>query len=317
MGGNIGTPLLCEADGMQKEDMAVLELSSFQLMTMRQSPETAVITNLAPNHLDVHKSMEEYCEAKKNIMRYQKSSGTVVLNADNEVTAGLVPEAKGQVRLFSRQRKVENGCFCLDGVIYRAKDGNAERLMDASEIFLPGVHNIENFMAAFCAVEGMVSPEVMVQVARSFQGVEHRIEYVRTVRGVKYYNDSIASSPSRAIAGLRSFDKRLIILAGGKDKGVPFTSLGEEYVQRAKAVFLTGPTRKAIREAIEQAPGYRGVPEIFENEDFTENVLAASRYAGEGDVVMLSPACTSFDRFKNFAERGRFFKEIVQGLEEI
>ena len=315
LGGNIGQPLLCQADDMKKEDIAVLELSSFQLMTMRQSPEIAVVTNLAPNHLDVHKSMEEYCDAKRNIFRYQPADGKLVLNLDNEITSAMISQARCPVALFSRRQPVETGFYCSDGVIYAAEAGKAEPVLEASEIFLPGVHNIENFMAAFAAVSGLVDTETMRTVARTFKGVEHRIEHVRTLRGVRYYNDSIASSPSRAIAGLRSFDQKLIILAGGKDKGVPFDTLGEEYVRRAKAVFLTGPTAGAIRSAIERAPGYAGSPEIFEFADFRENVLAAARYAEDGDVVMLSPACTSFDRFRYFMERGKYFKEIINSLE--
>ena len=315
VGGNIGTPLLCDADDMRPDDIAVLELSSFQLMTMRQSPQVAVVTNLAPNHLDVHKSMEEYCDAKRNIFRYQMATDTLVLNLDNDVTRAMISQAPGKVRLFSRREPVADGYFCRDGAIYAAHGGKTQHVMDTAEIFLPGVHNIENFMAAFAAVDGLIDFAAMRTVARTFKGVEHRIEHVRTLHGVRYYNDSIASSPSRAIAGLRSFDQKLIILAGGKDKGVPFDSLGAEYVRRAKAVFLTGPTAGAIRRAIENAPGYAGSPEIFENADFRENVLAAARYAKDGDVVMLSPACTSFDRFKNFMERGKIFKEIINSLE--
>ena len=219
LGGNIGQPLLCQADEMNATDFAVLELSSFQLMTMRQSPQIAVMTNLAPNHLDVHKSMEEYCAAKCNIFRYQAADGKLVVNLDNAITSAMADQARCPVAFFSRKQPVQNGYFCRDGAIFEARDGRETYLMDASDIFLPGVHNIENFMAAFSAVDDLVDRETMRTVARTFKGVEHRIEYVRTFRGVRYYNDSIASSPSRAIAGLCSFDQKLIILAGGKDKG--------------------------------------------------------------------------------------------------
>lgn len=315
VGGNIGNPLLCQADDMKESDIAVLELSSFQLMTMKQSPCVAVVTNLAPNHLDVHRDMEEYIEAKRNIYRFQSESDRLVINYDNELTRGFSDDARGKVSFFSRHKRMENGVFLEDGVIYRAEKGEISPVMESSEIFLPGVHNIENFMAAYAATAGLVDENAMRRVAREFKGVEHRIEYVRTLRGVKYYNDSIASSPTRTIAGLRSFDKKVILIAGGKDKGVSFEELGPEIIKHVKTLVLTGLTAKKIRAAVEGAEGYRGKPEIIEVEDFKEAVIAASKSAEPGDTVILSPGSTSFDKFKNFAERGETFKNIVNGLE--
>ena len=315
VGGNIGTPLLTKADEMAPEDVAVLELSSFQLMTMKMSPNIAVVTNLAPNHLDVHKSMEEYRDAKKNILLYQRETGIAVLNADNEVTAGFIGEAKGEVRLFSRQRAVENGYYALDGVIYRAVNGVSEPILREEEIFLPGKHNVENYLAAFSAADGLVTKDVMRGVAMTFKGVEHRIEHVRTLDGVDYYNDSIASSPSRTIAGLHSFREKVILIAGGKDKGVPFDGLALEIMEHVKLLVLTGYTAEKIRDAVYSAPGYTGKnPPVIVTEGFRDAVLAAKDGAEPGDVVILSPACTSFDRFKNFAQRGETFKQIVMGL---
>jgi UDP-N-acetylmuramoylalanine--D-glutamate ligase len=314
IGGNIGTPLLDKAGQMTENDIVVLELSSFQLMTMNCSPDIAVVTNVAPNHLDVHRDMQEYIDAKKNVFIHQNKSGRVVLNADNDITSDFVKEAKGEYFMFSRKRIVYNGVYCQNGVIYHAVNGTDTEIMKESEIFLPGVHNVENYMAAFAALRGLVSRENMRTVAMEFRGVEHRIELVREMRGVKYYNDSIASSPSRTTAGLRSFNQKVILIAGGKDKGVPFDSLGTEIVEHVKKLVLTGLTADKIRAAVENCPQYRGEPEIFTCDEFKEAIEKASSLAERGDVVILSPACTSFDRFKNFEERGNTFKAIVNEL---
>ncbi len=315
VGGNIGTPLLSRADGMSPDDLAVLELSSFQLMTKKKSPSVAIVTNLTPNHLDMHTDMAEYVEAKRNILRYQPPSGTAVLNRDNGITRGFAGGARGNVLFFSLKDRVENGVYLDGGTIYTASGGSAEPLLDATRILLPGVHNIENYMAAFAAVRGLVGRDACVRVAETFRGVAHRIELVRTLRGVRYYNDSIASSPTRTIAGLRSFGQKVVLIAGGKDKGVPFAALGPEIIEHVKTLVVTGLTAAKLRDAVRCAPGYAGSPEIIEREDFADAVLAAHKAAESGDIVLLSPACTSFDRFKNFEERGNTFKEIVNGLE--
>lgn len=283
-------------------------------MTMSASPETAVVTNLAPNHLDVHKDMAEYTDSKKNIFLYQYPADKLVLNLDNEVTNGFIPEAKGTVSLFSRRNTVDNGFYCADGVIYETINGSSEKILETKDIFLPGDHNIENYMAAFAAVRGIVSHEVMCEVAKTFTGVEHRIEFVRELNGVKYYNDSIASSPSRTIAGLKAFKQKVILMAGGKDKGVPFDELGVEILDKTKALVLTGFTADKIERAVLDAPNYYKDYTMVKVEDFRDAVIKTSEIAEPGDVVIMSPACTSFDRFKNFAERGKLFKEIVNSL---
>lgn len=316
VGGNIGTPLLCQADTMQKDDIAVLELSSFQLMTMKKSPSVAVVTNITPNHLDMHRDMAEYVEAKRNILRYQSASDTAVLNLDNDLTRGFAEGVMGETLFFSRKSRVDSGVFLEDGAIYEAAGGKTEKLMDAAQILLPGVHNIENYMAAFAAVHGLVRRETCFRVAGTFKGVAHRIELVRTLNGVRYYNDSIASSPTRTIAGLTSFDQKVILIAGGKDKGVPFDELGPAATAYVKTLVVTGMTASKIKTAVLNAPGYDGSPEIIEEPDFTKAVLTAHRAAKAGDIVLLSPACTSFDRFKNFEERGNTFKDIINGLEQ-
>ena len=304
LGGNIGTPLLPLTRQMTADDIAVVELSSFQLMDMEHSPRVAVLTNLAPNHLDVHKDMDEYVEAKKNIYRFQNADGVLVVNADNAITAPLV--GNGVTKTFAR---LGQGNVCLkDGMICR----NGQPVLNSKEILLPGVHNIENYMAALAAVEGLVTDETIRQVAKSFGGVEHRIELVRIKDGVRFYNDSIASSPSRTIAGLRSFEEKVILIAGGYDKHIPYDVLGPEICAHVKKLFLGGATGPLIREAVEKCEGQK--PEIVDCGDFTSAVHAAAAAAQEGDVVLMSPASASFDEFKNFMVRGECFKKIIKEL---
>ena len=311
IGGNIGQPLLPLAKEMSPEDFAVVELSSFQLMTMTSSAEVAVVTNLAPNHLDVHKSMEEYIAAKKNVYLHQSPSGKLVVNMDNAITHSFVGKAKGRVEEFSRFGIPENGVYLQNGTIYR----NGKKIMDAADIRIPGVHNIENYMAAACAVEGFASDADIDAVARSFGGVEHRIELVRELDGVRYYNDSIASSPTRTIAGLHSFDRRVILIAGGYDKHIPFDALGPEICAHVKLLILCGATADKIRAAVEGAPEYvPGQPEIVTVQSLGDAVELAHTRAQRGDIVTLSPACAAFDQFKNFMVRGESYKKMVAAL---
>lgn len=313
VGGNIGHPLLCQVDDIRPDDMVVLELSSFQLMTVRQSPSIAVVTNLAPNHLDVHKDMDEYVGAKRNIFAYQDGRDRLVLNADNEITAGFAKEARGAVTLFSRRKAVEGGVYLRDETVMCA----GRPVLTTGDILLPGLHNLENYMAAIAAVDGLVPDEVIREFARTFGGVAHRIELVRELDGVRYYNDSIASSPSRTIAGLRSFDRKVILIAGGYDKHIPYDVLGPEIVAHVKALLLTGDTAEKIKAATLAAPGYQlGQPDIIDCADLKEAVERSRALAKEGDVVIMSPASASFDRFKNFEERGSYFKELVNELHE-
>lgn len=317
VGGNIGHPLLAEADTIRPTDWAVLELSSFQLMTMTHSPHIAVVTNLAPNHLDVHKSMEEYVWAKENIFRHQQPGDTAIFNLDNAITRQQALRAPGRALYFSRQAEPENGVFLRGDAVISRRDGHERQIMTTEDIRLPGVHNVENYMAAIAAVDGLVPDDVIRTFARAFNGVEHRIELVRTWRGVRFYNDSIASSPSRTIAGLRSFKEKVILIAGGYDKHIPFDVLGPEVVEHVKLLILCGTTADKIRAAVEQAPGYRpGHPEILDVTPFQKAVETARDRAVPGDVVTLSPACAAFDQFKNFMERGKTFKAIVNSWQE-
>lgn len=311
IGGNIGTPLLPLADRMQKDDFAVVELSSFQLMHMQQSPHVAVVTNLAPNHLDVHKDMEEYVEAKKNILLFQNSSDRTVLNLDNAITAAFSTDAKGAVSWFSRVNRPEHGVWFDGKTIYRGETP----ILNRSDIVIPGLHNVENYMAAICAVEGYVDDFSIKEVARTFGGVEHRIEMVRELDGVRYYNDSIASSPTRTIAGLHAFDQKVILIAGGYDKKIPFDVLGPEITAHVKTLILCGATADKIQQAVLSAPDYQeNQPVIVSANSLTEAVKAAQHHAVPGDIVTLSPACAAFDQFKNFMVRGNTYKQIVHAL---
>lgn len=314
LGGNIGHPLLAETPSIQPEDVAVLELSSFQLMTMGRSPHIAVITNLSPNHLDVHKNFAEYITAKENIFTHQNTQDIAVFNADNSITAQQAERALGRARLFSRKNEVEDGVFLRDGKIIARHGGQERVVMNREDIRLPGEHNVENYLAAIAAVDGMVSDDRIAAFARSFGGVEHRIELIRTLDGVRWYNDSIASSPSRTIAGLRAFPEKVILIAGGKDKGISYAELGPVVNDHVKLLLLCGATAGVIRESVEQAENYQGL-EIIDVADYHQAAQIARERAVEGDVVILSPASTSFDRFKNFMERGKAFKEVVNGLQ--
>ena len=304
LGGNIGTPLLPLVREMTETDVAVVELSSFQLMDMTRSPARALVTNLAPNHLDVHKDMEEYVDSKKNIFRFQDETGLLVLNADNDITSGFA--GNGKTVFFSRQGDAH---VCLkDGTIFRG----GEPVLNTADILIPGVHNIENYMAAIAMVEGLVSDDTIRHVAATFGGVEHRIELVRIKDSVRFYNDSIASSPSRTIAGLRSFNEKVILIAGGYDKHIPYDVLGPEICAHVKKLFLGGATGPKIRAAVENCEGEK--PEIVDCGNFEAAVRAAAAAAKEGDVVLMSPASAAFDQFKNFMVRGEFYKKLVKEL---
>ena len=311
LGGNIGNPLLTDTEKMKENDWVILELSSFQLHTMRKSPEIAVITNISPNHLDMHKDYKEYIDAKKNIMLYQNEGDTLIVNADNQVTADIGKSANGAVKYFSRNGRAD---VYLDGNII--KRGIVE-ILNIKDIKIPGMHNVENYMAAIAAVSGLVSKEVIVNVAKTFGGVEHRIELVRTLDGVKYYNSSIDSSPNRTINTLRVFPNKVIIIAGGKDKGIPYDEIGPALAEHVKVLILIGATSDKIQEALDAEINKTGNGkdiEVIRATSYEDAVNTARSKAHDGDVVLLSPASTSFDMFRNFEERGNLFKKIVNEL---
>jgi len=311
VGGNIGMPLFSKIEEIKSSDKVVLELSSFQLMTIDVSPEVAVVTNLSPNHLDIHKDMNEYIEAKKNIFKFQNENDTLVLNADNDITKSMVKEAKGKVFTFSRKEKINDGAYYENNKIYLFN----KEICDKDEIVIKGMDNVENYMTAFCAVSTDVSIESMRKVAKTFSGVEHRREFVRELDGVKYYNDSIASSPTRTLSGLNAYGKPVILIAGGYDKHIPFEPLAEKGYDKIKTLILVGNTKYKIKEVFDKFQKEKGIEiPIIMAETFEEAVNEARKSAQKGDIVTLSPACASFDLFPNFEERGNKFKELVNGL---
>lgn len=312
LGGNIGNSLIGELEDIKPSDKVVLELSSFQLMSMKKSADIAVITNITPNHLDWHKDMAEYVDAKRNIFAHQGENGRLVLNKDSEASLAYADNAPGQVVYFGRQ--TPGDVALKNGVIVVNEGKKPREVLNASDIFIPGNHNIENYMAAIAAIWGMVDKDIISEVARTFQGVEHRIEYVRELDGARYYNDSIASSPTRTEAGLNSFNQKVILIAGGYDKHIPFDDFGKVVIEHVKHLVLIGKTAYEIERAVLGAAGQVEAPPVVHCETLEEAVLAARKAAEEGDIVMLSPACASFDMFKNFDERGKKFKEIVNGL---
>lgn len=318
-GGNIGNPLLSEVFDITPDSIVVLELSSFQLQPLSKSPHIGVVLNLSANHLDHHRSMEEYTEAKKNIFRHQGPDDFAVLNLDNSYTRAMGDECPGHRVFFSRQREVPGGAYLRDDDIVVAVHGREEVAANRSDIRIPGDHNVENVLAvaavtALCGCDF----EALRQVLREFRGVPHRIEFVAEVDGVRFYDDSIATTPSRAVAGLRSFRDPVVVIAGGSGKNVPFDEFADAAVERAKAVVLVGDTAPQIRAAIEEAKARRekGVRTV-EARTFEEAVRLAAAEAAPGDVVLLSPACASFDMFRNYKERGDRFKEIVRVLGQV
>lgn len=312
IGGNIGNPLFANIEEIKKEDKVVLELSSFQLMTMNVHIDNALITNITPNHLDIHTDMEEYVEAKKNIFKFQHEGDLLVLNRDNSITNSFVSEAKGRVMQFSIKEIIDNGAYFKDNKLFIL----GKEVCNLEEIKLKGMHNVENLLAAFCMVADDVSVDSMRKVAVTFTGVEHRCEFVREFKGVKYYNDSIASSPTRTLAGLKAFEKPVILIAGGYDKHIPFEPLAKEGFDKIKALVLVGNTKEKIKKAFEDVIMENGMDlPIYMVNSFEEAIYKAKEVAEDGDIVTLSPACASFDMFANFEERGNRFKEIVNKLQ--
>ena len=317
LGGNIGKPLLPEIESVKPDDWAVIELSSFQLISMRKSPDIAVVTNLAPNHLDIHKDMQEYVDSKKNIVLHQNAFSKAVLNLDNEIANGFSGDVRGKLAKFSVKEKLFNGAY-LDGTkIVYSDYGKVTEVMDYRDIKIPGMHNVENYLAAISAVWGIADVDTIVQVAKTFGGVAHRAEFIREYRGVKYYNDSIASSPTRTALGTLSlYDEKIIIIAGGYDKHIPYEPLGPVINNKVKTLILLGDTAPKIEAAVKGADNYdESSIKIINVTNMEEAVEAAVNNSVEGDIVSLSPASASFGLYKNFEERGNHFKTIVNNLE--
>ena len=315
LGGNIGKALLPVAMDVKENDVAVVELSSFQLISMRQSPDVAVVTNVTPNHLDHHKDMQEYIDAKRNILLYQKPNSKAVLGYENEISRNMYKDVKGECRYFSRlsdlSDKKNSGYIDSDG--YLVVSGR--RIVHQDEVALRGKHNLENLLAAFCAVDGRVSDDVMTKVAREFKGVEHRIEPVRTLNGVQWFNDSIATSPTRTIAGLNSFPQKICIIAGGYDKKIPYEPLAQPIIDHVKILVVMGQTGPKIEKVVREHPDFEksGI-KILHAENMEQAVKLMYENTSAGDILSFSPASASFDLYRNFEERGRHFKRLVRQL---
>lgn len=315
LGGNIGTPLFTKLNEIRPEDIVVLELSSFQLMGMTISPNIGVITNITPNHLNIHKDYEEYIEAKKNIFKFQNENDIVILNYDNEITRNASKEANSKVIFFSYKEKLENGFIVDNKTIKECEDGIRKHILDCDEIILRGEHNYENVATAIAATKTLVNPEISAEAIKEFKPVEHRIEFVREVDGVKWYNDSVSSSPTRTIAGLNSFDEEIVLIAGGYDKNLDYTPIAKPILEKVKTLILLGQTSGKIFEAVKEEAEKQGKKiDIYMCNTLEETVNIAKKQAKPKQVVLFSPASASFDMFKNFADRGEQFKKIVLGL---
>ena len=315
LGGNIGFPLFTKVREMTPEDVVVLELSSFQLMDMQISPHIAVITNISPNHLDIHKSYEEYIEAKKNIFKSQNKNDILVINYDNEITKEFKNEANGKVIYFSRKSKLDDGIIYDDEKIKECKDKVRRHILNVKDIHLRGVHNYENVCAAIAATANLVEPEVQAKAIQNFKGVAHRLEFVRKINGVKWYNDSIGTSPTRTIAGLNSFDEKIVLIAGGYDKHLDYTPIAKPIVENVSKLILMGATAEKIEKVVRDELEAQGkdMP-IYHCSSLNEVVNKAKEIATPDEIVLFSPASASFDLFKNFEERGNLFKELVNEL---
>ena len=315
LGGNIGIPLFTKISEMEPEDIIVLELSSFQLMTIKTSPNIAVITNVTPNHLDIHKTYNEYIEAKANIFKNQKEEDTLVLNYDNEITRNFSKIAPGKVIYFSSKEKIENGIIYDDGIIKSCEDGLRRHILKLKDTNLRGTHNAENICAAIAATKGLVEIEDQVKAIKSFKGVPHRLEFVRELNGNKWYNDSIATSPTRTIAGLNSFDEEIVLIAGGYDKHLDYEPIAEPILNKVKTLILTGQTAEKIFGAVKQKKEEQNKSiDIYKVNNLEEAVQKAKEQAKPNQIILFSPASASFDSFKNFEERGEKFKELVRKL---
>lgn len=316
LGGNIGSPLLPKIKEIKETDIAVIELSSFQLMSMRKSPDIAVVTNISPNHLDYHKNIEEYISCKRQIIYHQNAFSKAIVNFDNLETRKMAQDVRGKLYFFSTHEKLRNGVWINDKQdIVFSKNGKDEYVLNVSNIKLPGKHNLENYLAAIAATYELSNSENIKKTAETFSGVEHRMEFVRTVNGVSYYNDSIASTPTRTISGAFSlFDKKILLIAGGYDKKIPFDSFAKEIIKKVSCLILMGNTSEKIFKEVSKLPNYEKTLKILKVKDMQEAIKQAQLNSNSGDIVVLSPACASFDLYKNFEDRGNHFKSLVNKL---
>ena len=315
LGGNIGIPLFTKLNLMRPEDIIVLELSSFQLMGMQVSPNISVITNITPNHLNIHKDYEEYINAKKNIFKYQNEEDTLILNYDNEITRNCEKEAKGKTIFFSSKEKLDNGYIVDEDKIKECEDKLRKHLLDTNDLFLKGVHNYENICAAIAATSSLADMDTIITAVKSFHPVSDRIEFVRNIKGVDWYNDSASSSPTRTIAGLNAFKEEIVLIAGGYDKNLDYTPIAKPIIDKVKTLVLMGQTSGKIFDVVKQELEKENKTlDIYMCEDINSAIQTANKNAKSGQIVLFSPASASFDMFKNAVERGKIFKKLVNEL---
>ena len=312
LGGNIGIPLFTKLNEIKPEDLIVLELSSFQLMGMKVSPDISAITNITPNHLNVHKDYQEYINAKKNIYRNQKDTGILVINADNDLTRECQNDAKGDVILFSSKQKLDYGFIVENEIVKECNDGIRKHIVSQDEIKLKGIHNLENICTALALTKKLVNTEKAVDTIKEFAGVHHRLELVRTLNGVEWYNDSASTTPTRGISALKSFNKEIVLIAGGADKNLDYTPIAKPIVEKVKSLILIGQTANKIYTAVKnELENQNKTLDIHMCETFRESLELAKRIAKPGQIVLFSPASTSFDMFKDMYDRGDQFREEV------
>lgn len=320
LGGNIGNSLFDKLDEMSSDDLIVLELSSFQLMTMKESPNISLITSIYEDHLDYHRSFDEYVEAKTNIFKYQESEDTFVVNLDDEFSNMFMKKIKenninSKILYFSTKNICKNGAFFKDNAIYISINGEETKVIDVENVNLIGEKNYANICSAICCVLDFVDIDSISKTLREFKGVEHRLEYVDTKYGVKYYNDSISTTPGKAMAAFTSFNKKIILIAGGSDKNLDYSPIGNNIINCAKILILLGNTSKKIKDAVENASNFENSDlKIYEVSSMSKAVNLARKVSKDGDIVVMSPASASFDLYKNYKERGKDFKNLVYSL---
>lgn len=315
LGGNIGTPLFTKLEEIKPTDILVLELSSFQLMNMKISPNISVITNITPNHLNIHKDYQEYINAKKNIFQYQDENGILILNYDNDLTRECKSEANGKVTFFSSKVKLDNGFIIDNGIIKESEDGIRKHLLDTKDVILRGKHNFQNIATAFAATKTLVDQKIAADAIKEFKPVEHRIEFVREVNGVKWYNDSASSSPTRTLSGINAFDENIVLISGGYDKDLEYEPLAKPILEKVSNLILFGQTANKIFDSVKREADNQNkdIP-ITICTSLEDVVKIAYKTAKKGDIVLFSPASASFDMFKDFADRGKRFKKLVNNI---
>ena len=315
LGGNIGTPLFTKLPEIKPDDIVVLELSSFQLMNMQVSPDIAVITNITPNHLNIHKDYQEYIDAKKNIFKNQDESGILILNYDNDITRSCAKEAKGKVIFFSSKEKLDNGFIVDEEIIKECEDKVRKHILNTNEVILSGNHNFQNIATALAATKTLVDTDIAVQAIKEFKPVEHRIEFIREIDGVKWYNDSASSSPTRTLSGINAFKENIVLIAGGYDKNLDYEPLAKPVLDKVSTLILIGQTAEKIFDVVKnEADKQNKKIDIYMCDSLEQTIDIAKKTSKKGDVVLFSPASASFDMFKNFADRGEKFKNLVNNI---